>query len=96
MPEQAERTVTASGQPVEGLYLPEDVSDLDGVLIGVSGKDDRACVPVSLSGDAVGRNILLMDKTQMGEVQRRGDPGPCTDVTKVAAVGPFNEFSPNK
>jgi len=47
--------------------LPEDVSGLDGVPVGVSVKDDQISIPVSLSGDAVTRNILLMGKTQMGK-----------------------------
>lgn len=47
--------------------LPEEVSDSDGVPIGVSVKDDQTCVPVSLSGDAVRRNVLLIGKTQMGK-----------------------------
>ena len=47
--------------------LPEDVSGLDGVPVGVSVKDSQASIPVSLSGDAVTRNILLMGKTQMGK-----------------------------
>jgi hypothetical protein len=47
--------------------LPGDVCDPDGVPVGVSVKDDRVGIPVSLSGDAVTRNILLMGKTQMGK-----------------------------
>ncbi len=47
--------------------LPEDVSGLDGVPVGVSVKDDQTSIPVSLSEDAVTRNILLMGKTQMGK-----------------------------
>jgi len=48
--------------------LPEDVSDPDGVPIGVSVKDDRTSVPVSLSADAVGRNVLLMGKSNVMEI----------------------------
>jgi len=47
--------------------LPEDVSSPDGVPVGVSVKDSQTSIPVSLSGDAVTRNILLMGKTQMGK-----------------------------
>jgi hypothetical protein len=47
--------------------LPEDVSDPNGVPVGLSVKDDPTSIPVSLSEDAVGRNILLMGKTQMGK-----------------------------
>ena len=46
---------------------PEDVSGLDGVPVGVSVKDDQTSIPVSLSGDVVTRNVLLMGKTQMGK-----------------------------
>lgn len=48
------------------VLLPEDVSDPDGVWVGTSVKDDEITVRVDLSKDAVGRNTLLMGKTQMG------------------------------
>jgi len=47
--------------------LPETVADPDGVHVGRSIKDNQTSVRVSLSEDALGGNIFLIGKTQMGK-----------------------------
>ncbi len=47
--------------------LPDDVADPHGVRVGQSVKDDQTTVDVSLSQDAIGRNTVMIGKTQMGK-----------------------------